>query len=319
MNKKARRFFSDSSFWNQPIGPDPEIDPRSEHFTGLLMKGRYGPGFGINLTHWTIPVYEVDARTPMRRIHQRRETSQKKYKLWGEIFSHGPGFGPEIPIPDHAQPDPENDAHMAMVDWTRMRGWDMWAVRKREDGEWESATGMTYPLDGDGVFKREWFKIKPGESIHFYGPSRASGVAALAGLIMHEEVRSGRIKHKLAFACSSNACQEYVWPATWTDGYVEGGIPEGAVIQLDPDLELGQFSLSAGGLTVARALQEYGAVGTDNAGGNGLYGEHLIAKPGLTWEGVLGPFDIAGIEARHFRVLKLGEIRHEGMARKPMP
>jgi len=277
-----------------------------------------GPGFGINVRRYTIPVYEVDETTPLRRIHQRTSFHQPKYKKWGEIFSHGPGFGPEIPIPDDALPDPDGDGHLAMVDWARMQAWDMWAVGKREDGEWESATGMTYPLDGDGVFRREWFDIGPGESIHFYGPSRASGVPAIAGLIMHDEMTAGHIRHKLAFASRVNAYLEFTWPATWTDGYLEGGIPEGALIQLDPALDLSAFDLGPGGETVARALQQYGAVNTDNAGGNALYAEHLQAKPGLTWTGLLDPFCIASIPAQHYRVLKLGEIIPGGMTREPV-
>ncbi|HUV38079.1 MAG TPA: hypothetical protein VMY39_00620 [Planctomycetota bacterium] len=314
----TRRFFSDDSFWNRPIAPDPAIDPRSAHFTALLSRDVNGPGFGINVRRYTIPVYEVDDATPLRRVHQRTSFHQPKYKKWGEIFSHGPGFGPEVPIPDDADPDPDGDHHLALVDWNTMRAWDMWAVGKRPDGEWESATGMTYRLDGDGVFEREWFRVRPGESIHFYGPSRASGVPAIAGLIMHDEMRAGRIRHKLAFASRVNAYLRFVWPATWTDGHLEGGIPEGAVIQLDPEIDLARFDLGPGGEVVARALQEYGAVNTDNAGGNALYAEHLCAKPGLTWEGLLDPFAISAIPASAYRVLKLGEIIAGGMTREPV-
>jgi hypothetical protein len=282
------------------------------------MQEENGSGFGINLSRYTIPIYEVNRHTPLRRIHQRTSFHQKKYKLWGEAFSHGPGFGPEIPIPEDAAPDPDGDHHMAMVDWGKMKAWDMWAVGKRPDGEWESATGMVYDLDGDGVFEREWFDVKPGESIHFYGPSRASGVPALAGLIMYDEVAAGRIEHKLAFASRFNAYLEFVRPATWTDGHVEGGLPEGCVIQLDPELDLESFQLDRGGLAVARALQEYGAVNTDNAGGNALYAEHLMTRPGQTWEGLLDPFSIAHIPATHYRVLRLGEIIAGGMTRRPI-
>jgi hypothetical protein len=33
-----RRFFSDESFWNQPIGPNPEIDPHSEEYLRALQE-----------------------------------------------------------------------------------------------------------------------------------------------------------------------------------------------------------------------------------------------------------------------------------------
>jgi hypothetical protein len=33
-----KRFFSESSFWNQPIGENPDFDPRSEYFVSLLKE-----------------------------------------------------------------------------------------------------------------------------------------------------------------------------------------------------------------------------------------------------------------------------------------
>ena len=66
-SRRSRRFFSDESFWNRPIGRNPEVDPRSAHFTRLLMREENGSGFGINLSRYTIPVYEVNEDTPLRR------------------------------------------------------------------------------------------------------------------------------------------------------------------------------------------------------------------------------------------------------------
>jgi hypothetical protein len=40
-----RRFFCDESFWNQPIGPNPRIDPRSERLISLPA-GPIDEGFG---------------------------------------------------------------------------------------------------------------------------------------------------------------------------------------------------------------------------------------------------------------------------------
>ena len=53
---QQRRFFSASSFWNQAIPDNPEIDPQNEHFITLLKKECSGAFFRINLTSWTIPV-----------------------------------------------------------------------------------------------------------------------------------------------------------------------------------------------------------------------------------------------------------------------
>jgi len=315
----ARRFFSDDSFWNTPLPENPEIDPRNEHFIGLLKTEPTGNNFGINTTKWTVPVYEADAKTKRVNIdfHYLSDWEKKTWATTREKFGHGPGFGKDVPVPDLATPDPEQDAHFAVVDWQNKTAWDMWGLRKRPDGSWESNTGMKYMLDGDGVFKTEDFDIKDGESIHFHGPSRAAGVPAIAGLIMYDEVMAGEIRHKLACATRFNAFKKFTYPAAWTDGHVDGGIPEGAVIQLNPDLDLSLFDLLPGEIVVARALQKYGMVIVDNAGGSTLYAEGLWGHPDKSWDGVLREWDggLNTIPVEHFRVLKIGEITHMGDGR----
>ena len=234
-----------------------------------------------------------------------------------EYFGHGPGFGDDVPIPDKALPDPEVDAHFAIVDRENNMAWDMWGFRTRADGSFESNTGMKYRLDGDGAFKTESFEIKNGESVHFHGPSRAAGVPAIAGLIMYDEVMSGKIGHKLAIATRFAAFQEFVYPASWTDGYTKGGIPEGAVIQLDPNLDLSIFELTDGELVVAKALQEFGAVVVDVAQGTPLYAEGLWGHPDKSWKGILHEWDkgICTIPIENYRILKVGETIKKGDAR----
>ncbi len=320
--KKPRRFFSDDSFWNQPLPENPEIDPKSDYWLGLLKTEPTGNRFGINTTDFAIPVYEVDSYTPTYDVKRlapimvkRRglEPGNRRYERTSR-FNHGPGFGKDVPIPDNATPDPETDHHMAIVDWKRMMVWDMWYTEKQPDGSWASFTGMVYPLDGPGVFNREDFDAKTGESIHFHGPGRAAGVPIIAGLIMYDEVQAGEIRHKLSFATRFNALQEFVFPAAWTDGRTKGGIPEGAVIQLDPNLDLEQFDLLPGEKVVARALQKYGMVNVDNAGGSPIYAEGLYGHPDKSWDGVLREWDggINDIPLDHYRVLKLGKVIPKG-------
>jgi len=318
----AKRLFSESSFWNTPIGPDVELDPGSDHFIELLSGEPNGP-FGINLYRYTIPVYEVDSSVPRRavarRIHAEEDLRARK-SAWvgvGDRFNHCPEFDAGgVPVPEAAAPDPDGDAHLAIVSWDEMLAWDMWGARRLEDGSLAANTGMVYSLDGDGVFRTEQFGIADGESIHFYGPSRAAGVPAVAGLIMHDEVAEGEIRHKLACATRFNAFKEFVYPACWTDGHCDGGLPEGAVIQLDPDLDIDAFDLLPGERAVAKALQRYGMVDVDNAGGNTLYAEGLWAKPGRSWDGLLSPLGLMRIPIDHYRVLKLGPVVRMGMDRR---
>jgi len=314
-----KRFFSDSSFWNQPIPAGAEIDPQSEHWISLLKTEPTGNNFGINATKWTVPVYEVDSTTPRYDVGKYFLSREEKEHWMSERkhFGHGPGFGKNVPIPEYATPDPEQDAHFSVVDWQNRIAWDMWGLGKTPGGEWISRTGMKYSLDGDGTFEHIGFDIMDGESVHFHGPSRAAGVPAIAGLIMYDEVLSGKIRHKLSCATRFNAKQEFVYPATWTDGFVTNGIPEGAVIQLDPELDLEQFDLLPGEMAVARALQEYGMVVVDGAGGSPIYAEGLWGHPGKSWDGILREWEggINSIPLDHYSVLKVGKTVKKGDAR----
>jgi hypothetical protein len=314
-----RRFFSDDSFWNTPIAADAETDPRSDHCVELLCSEPTG-GLHINLRQYTIPVYEVDESTPLRTVHQRVRLDREGRPVTrggaGRTLSQGPGFGPEIPIPDHAVPDPARDAHAAFVDWERRLAWDVFAARVREDGDWESYTGMHYSLDDDGVWDVSDFPVVDGESIHFHGPSRAAGVPAIAGLILREEVLAGEIRHKLAFATRFSARREFCPPAAWTDGALEGGVPEGALLQLDPDLDLAPFDLALGPLAVARALQHYGMVNVDWAGATTLYGEGQYWEGAPGWAGILGEGALREIPVDRFRVIRMEGIVEMGDSRE---
>ena len=313
-----RRFFSDQSYWNQPIPKDAETDPENAKWIAMLKSEPTGNNIGINTTKWTIPVFEVDSTTPVYdvKLHYLSPEQKINWATKREHFGHGPDFSP-VPIPDEARPDPLGDAHIALIDRQRGIAWDAWGMRKLPDGSWESNTGMKYDLYGSGVFNTDSLGVVNGESVHFHGPGRAAGVPVIAGLIMYDEVKAGEIRHKLAMACRYSAFQEFVFPAAWTDGYTKGGIPEGAVLQLDPNLDLSQFHLTEGETVVARALQKYGAVIVDVAQGSPLYAENLNYDSTRTWNGILREWDggINTIPMENYRVLKVENPVFKGDAR----
>ncbi|HUJ44940.1 MAG TPA: hypothetical protein VLW52_15185 [Opitutaceae bacterium] len=316
--KSVRRFFSDDSFWNQPIPANAEVDPRTDRWIKLLETEPTGTNFTINSQQWTIPVYAVDQATPLVKVGLLA-LSPKDQAHWHTdraFFGHGPGFD-FVPLPSAATPDPQADSHLAVVDWPRKLVWDMWALSRNADGTWKSATGMVYAADGPGVFSTAELGVRDGESVHFHGPSRAAGVPAVAGLIMYDEVMAGEIRHKIAAASRFCAFKEFVFPAAWTDGFTEGGIPEGTLIQLDPNLDLSRFTLTPEERIVCVALQRYGMVLVDIAEGQPIYAEGLWGHPGESWAGKLphGTGGISTIAYRHFRMLKTGPAVHQGDGR----
>jgi hypothetical protein len=301
----VKRFFSENSFWNKPIAENAEIDPQSDYYISLLKKDPSHKNFGINLNEYTIPIYEVDSTVPLVKVGKHP----------GFIFRHHPGFDKMgVPIPANFKPSPGTDQHATIIDWNRKLAWDMFLVEKDSLGQWISCTGVLVPLDGPGVFNKADFPVKDDESIHQYGPSRAAGVPSFAGTIMYDELMAGEIKHKLSCALRFVAYKEYVYPAIWTDGNFKGGVPEGSVIQLDPNLDLSKFDLLPGEIVVAKALQKYGMVVVDFAGGNVLYGEGLWIYPDKSWKGLLRDWDggLTGIPLDNYRVLRNYNIQKGG-------
>ena len=311
------RFFNDSSFWNQSIPENAETDLRTAGWIKLLETEPSGINFKLNTEKWTIPVYEVCRNTPLSKVGLLYLTpkDQIHWHTTKAHFGHGKGFDC-VPIPKTASPDPQSDSHMAVVDRERKLVWDMWALSKDSAGNWKSATGMKYSLDGSGVFNTEELGMKDGESVHFYGPSRAAGVPAVAGLILYDEVLEGEIRHKIAAASRFCAYKEFVYPAAWTDGFTEGGIPEGSTIQLDPKLDLSKFSLTKEEIILCKALQKYGMVLVDIAQGQAIYAEGLWGHPGKSWDGKLREVGgISQIPYSNYRVIKVSNAVHQGDGR----
>lgn len=326
----SKKFFNKESFWNTKIEKNPEMLDRSEHFVKLLYEADKNEGFHINLHSWTMPIYEVTKDTPRVNVAKRimHHTGEgktffihsKEYIGENHPLGHGPGFGIDVPIPENALPDKEADSHMALVDYEQGLAWDMWAVEKKPDGTWWSCTGMKYNLYGSGVFNPKDFAIHNGESIHMYGPSRASGVPIIAGMIMHDEIMEGIIEHKLACACQRVGLLEHFYPpAIWTDGSYPNGIPEGSLIQLDPELDLDTFELSTQEKVIAKALQEYGAVMTDFSGGATLYGEGLWSNKNKSWNGLLDEDGLRKIPFNKYRFINSGIKVEKGMVPMPHP
>ena len=113
--------------------------------------------------------------------------------------------------------------------------------------------------------------------------------------------------------------QQFVYPpACWTDGPIPGGLPEGATLQLDPTLDLEQFPLSPAGRVLARAMQVYGAVCVDGAGGNVIYAEGLYGSPDKNWDGLLTHEALEPLGYPHFRLLRMDGLIQQGDVRHPV-
>lgn len=249
------RPFVDGSAWNVPIPKRVTLDPDSDAIVAHLTEEGFG---NANLEEYAVPVYEADSATPRVSVTCTRS--------WGRCdLEQAP-----VPIPEGATPSPGSDGAMVVVDRASGRSYDFWQARRSFDGSWTTSWGGIVDLSADGY--------TPGAA------QTGSGVPRLAGVVRVAEIEQGEIPHALAFA-TDNACQgDYRYPASKTDGWssAEDCIPEGARIQLDPDIDLDALEgLTPAERTVARALQTHGAYAMDNAGTKMAF-IFETAEPGAT-------------------------------------
>ena len=114
---------------------------------------------------------------------------------------------------------------------------------------------------------------------------RAAGTPGMAGLIRAHELRGLKIPHALAVAVPNTVLKSgFVWPAKSqdTDGAYaySGQVPMGSLFAIPGSVNLAGLGLSAEGLALGKALQNYGAYVVDRSGmGMGNIGFSTGAEP----------------------------------------
>lgn len=246
--------FEASDPWNTPLG------------SGATYATETSPGFdpkagaSLNCTGWSHPVYVARSTDPVRTF----------YREDGSVCA-------EIHVPDAAEPDGEQDAHLHVIDEKHSRVVETWGCWRDEDGDFHAGACVVNQLRGPGVFST-WHGV------------RAYGGSAIAGLIRKGELKS-EIRHALAVAVASHAFNKnapggkpYVWPASsadngWQSSYgSSGNLYMGSLLAIPPSVDLSKLGLSPAGLRLGKALQDYGAYLTDSTGGNlAFYAEPAAA------------------------------------------
>ncbi|NIA16042.1 MAG: hypothetical protein GWP08_18415 [Nitrospiraceae bacterium] len=293
--------YDPASPWNQPIPPDPPLAPNSDAMIALLANRATG-GIQLGTHEFSVPVYFADSATPRVEV-----------PLVGPAWER-PWVGDDhpidvilnVPIPVGTRPDPEDDGHCAIIDVSTGYEYDFWRLRWR-NGRWTCHWGNRVSYNGNGIYP-------------FGLSARASGFALLAGMVWPAELTAGQIGHKLVGSIPPMACRAGgpVAPATDTDGPspLANAIPQGAVLQLDPALDLDDPSLGLTPLerSVARALQVYGMVVGDIDGATieieGIQDFSFMANPypgfvttETVWDGTIF---LNNIPVDDLRVLSFG-------------
>lgn len=281
---KYYQLFKNSSIFYNKIPQNPSVDPNSTTMVGSLID-QAQKGFVLAVKEWTVAVYYADASTKKYDVKITANWAPKKKLL-------------NVPVPEFAEPDPEGDGSMVIIDEANGCIYDFWKMKYRKTDGWKAGWGNALPLSGDGIFPK-------GLS------ARGSGFELLQGVIWPQELEAGLIEHALIFSYDHTKSGGPVSPATESDGTSSDAwaIPEGALVQLDPSLDLSSLGLNSYETCIAKALQDYGMYLCDDGGGIQLYAVNPISCKTNPYANIWGDqtyIDLSKIPVDKFRVLTLG-------------
>lgn len=281
-----------NSPFNEKIPPDPEIDKDSDKMVENLVKTQKEKGFNLTVKEFSVPIYYADENTPKHKVALTA--------IWAPAETMK-----DVPIPSFAEPDPGfDDRSMVVIDLSTGCEYDFWRARKDDDGKWAAAWGNALSINGDGIFPKGLSAMGSGFAL------------TNSGIIWPDELQNGVINHALGILVNPESVKGpgYVPPATESDGEssIEGAIPEGARIQLDPSLNLDDFNLEPYEKTIAKAMQEYGMILVDRTSAElSIRAVNPISVNINPYEGILPDekwVELPNIPVEHFRVLKLPEL-----------
>ncbi len=169
--------YSKTSVWNTSIGPLPKYDSHSQEMIANLVLANDGEI--IMPSTYNYPVYFADVDTP------RWDVPCTVYRCT-VAFTDGVVIRTDIlenvPIPPNAQPTPDSDGRMVIIDKVTHAEYDFWRAEHVETG-WTAANGSVYNILWNGT-----------PTIH---TSRGAGIPSYAGLLRPWEIFQGRILNQL--------------------------------------------------------------------------------------------------------------------------
>ncbi len=262
---KSLHLYNEESPFNTAIPETVEIDEHSSQYIQSI-KNSLGEvdSLILQVKQYSAPVYFA-----------KSETRRTDVKLFcGEAWELGVSMLKNVPIPDFAEPADDSsgdtppddcgeassqDNNMIILDLENRCEYDFWQARKDNDNNWTASWGNAISMDDDGVYDH-------GIS------TRGSGLAFLGGLIWPDELETGEINHALVFNTPNTKSGGPVSPATDSDGITEEewSLPEGALVRLDPALDLDTLDLSDAEYGIAKALQIYGMYLADTGSESGV-------------------------------------------------
>jgi hypothetical protein len=245
----AKRWFTADSFWNKALPDDAPQDPRSAEFLGWLDEHTNGfllSGLGEN--RWGMPCFIAGESDPAWEVSLTNTAPQVR-----PIMEDG------LRAPDRALTalTGTSDSPIVILDPARGVQVALWQTSADASG-FQAVDAAIYWHDSNG--------LAAGDENRDGDPRNHGhrGIAPSTMLVQRPEIGQG-IDHVLKVAIPGTA-EWHVRPMVGHEPDRGGVIGQGMRLRIRADVDLEQHDLSEPALTIARALQRYGAIVGDNSG-----------------------------------------------------
>lgn len=242
--------FPADSVWNTPVDALP-ADPNSARFVaGIGRDAALKPDFGAGIFDGA----------PMGIPYVVVPMSQPKVEIRYQAFADEPAVAEEsdsgpYPIPANAPieggPNSRDDRHVIVVQQGSCTLFELYKAVSNKDGSWSAVSSARFDLEGHELRPDGWTSAD------------AAGLPIFPGLVRHDEVASGEIRHALRFTAPKTR-KAYVWPARHyaAQSDDEGLPPMGQRFRLKAEVDISRFSPA--NQVILRALKTYGMILADN-------------------------------------------------------
>ena len=264
------QFFSPTSFWNQAVPADAQLEPTSSDMVAQLLTyvnaelaAKDGPW--INAGHDGVAIYTVPANEPTVSVKLDHIPDAALSTAWSAV-----------PLPPSAHPS-SGDNDLAVWQPSTNRMWEFFQLHMESDGwhaEWGGA--MNDVASDPGVYgPGAW----PGAKT-YWGVTAAS-FPIVGGAISFSDLAAGQINHALALVVPNTRYHTYASPAERDDGQASGpySLPEGAHLRLDPSLNLASLNMPPMTRMIADAAQRYGIIIRDTGPIVAFFGQDPTGNP----------------------------------------
>ncbi|EMJ94135.1 hypothetical protein [Leptospira alstonii] len=233
--------FPANNIWNTPIDTLPLHSLSEAYVRSIGTQKKLKADFGSGLWEGSpigIPFILTSEVSPVAVSFEYSEESEP---------------GP-YPIPPNAPVEggdtSNGDRHVLVLEQKTCKLYELYSARKKGK-VWTAGSGAVFDLKSNRLRPANWTSAD------------AAGLPILPGLVRHEEVASGEIKHAIRFTAKRTQ-KAYLWPARhYASKITDKNVPPmGTRFRLKADFNIEGFSKE--NQIILRALKKYGMILADN-------------------------------------------------------